>query len=292
MAKRTHTRRRTKGNARGKGRPGKGGSRVRWPVVERWIACGMLATSAITLLVFVPTLRGLSQPTTTVREVRFSAAPDWVGDTLLRHLSETAMTAAGEDTSPHDRETLSRVRTALDETGWFASIEQVQRSSDGALVVTGRFLAPTTIVVDRYGEAIVDARGRLLPAQCKLDPAAHVIRLVNPRRHRPVRARRAWEGDDVHAGLAVLDRIITRDWAVQIDAIDLSQWHRDGRLILNTDRDSRIIWGSAPGAETTLEALADRKLVRLDHLYRSSGRVDQHHDGEIDLTDATVVVRR
>ena len=66
----------------------------------------------------------------------------------------------------------------------------------------------------------------------------------------------------------------------------------NGTLVLVTDTGSRIIWGSAPGQETPLEALWERKLVRLDHLFSASGRVDQHHSGEIDLTDASVVVRR
>lgn len=252
----------------------------------------MLMSAAIAALVCVGLLRDMARATTMVREIRFADAPDWAGDALLRHLAETAMTATSEDASPHNRETLSRVRKALDDTGWFARVDQVQRASDGAIIVTAHFLAPTTIVEDRYGEAIVDGQGRLLPAQCKLDPTAHVIRLTNPRQHRPVRARRPWESEDVHAGLAVLNQIGTRDWAVQITAIDLSQWFRNGRLILITDRNTRIIWGSAPGHERPLEAMADRKLVRLDHLYRSSGRVDQHHAGEIDLTDASVVVRR
>ncbi len=264
-----------------------------WAQGERWIAGSLLLVAAISTLIFVPSLRKHGETTTPmVREVRFAHAPNWAGDSLLQHLAETAMHAIGKETSPHDRATLARVRTALDETGWFAQVDQVQRSSDGAIVVTGQFLAPTTIIEDRYGEAIVDAQGRLLPAQCQLDPAAHVIRLIHPRQHRPVRARRAWESQDVHAGLAVLHQIASKDWAVQIKAIDLSQWNRNGRLILTTDRDSRIIWGSAPGEETPLEAMADRKLIRLDHLFRSSGRVDQHHAGEIDLTDASVVVRR
>jgi hypothetical protein len=158
--------------------------------------------------------------------------------------------------------------------------------------VQATFLAPSTIVEDRYGDAIVDAQGRLLPKECRLVAEAHVIRIINPRRHRPVRPRRAWESEDVHAALLLLDHIHKTDWASQITAIDLSDWGRNGHLVLLTDRNSRIVWGSSQGNETPLEALADRKLVRLDHLFRESGRVDQHHTGEIDLTDASVVVRR
>ena len=293
MAKRTTTPRRSKGKGRGK-KPGSGGQGgFTWSQGEHWIAGGLLVLAVVATLVFVPSLRKHGEASTTMmREVRFASAPNWVGDSLLQHLAETAMHATGEESSPHNRATLARVRAALDETGWFAQVDQVQRASDGAIIVTGRFLAPTTIVEDQYGEAIVDAQGRLLPAQCQLDPTAHIIRLIHPRQHRPVRARRAWESQDVHAGLAVLNQIASKDWAMQINAIDLSQWHRNGRLVLMTDRDSRIIWGSAPGEETPLEAMADRKLIRLDHLFRSSGRVDQHHAGEIDLTDASVVVRR
>jgi hypothetical protein len=288
MAKRTKSKRSTK--AKGRGRKEKEG--LDWLVAERWIAAGMLFIAATAALIFVPTLRAHGQSKLEIHEIRFAQAPTWAGQSLLQHLAETAVEAAGNNASPHHRETLTNVRVALDDTGWFAHVAQVQRDPDGGIVVRATFLAPATIVEDRYGEAIVDAKGRLLPAQCQLDQTAHIIRLIHPREARPNRARQAWSSEDVHAGLGVLSLIASKDWAVQIDAIDLSQWHRNQKLVLVTDRDATIVWGSAPGQETTLEASAERKLVRLDHLFRSSGRVDQHHSGEIDLTDASVVVRR
>ena len=264
----------------------------RWATTERWIAAGTLLAVIAAALALVPAMRGSLQPTEAVREVRFHGAPTWAGDSLLRHLAETAMQADRDDVQCADRGTLCNVLEAMEETGWFASVHQVSRAGDGALIIQATFLAPTAIVQDRYGDAIVDAQGRLLPEGCRLDPEAHIITLVHPRRHRPVRARRIWESDDVHAGLHLLEVIGPKDWVGQITSIDLARFSRNGELVLVTDRGSRIIWGSEPGSETPLEALSSRKIVRLDHLFRNSGRVDQHHTGEIDLTDASVVVRR
>jgi hypothetical protein len=286
MAKRKTTSNRRKGRTKAKS------DGDRWVQRERWIAGGLLLIVLATGLAFVPTMRASLAPANVVREVRFHGAPTWAGDSLLRHLAETAMQADSSDVQCADRGTLCSVREAMEETGWFASVLQVRRASDGALVIEATFLAPTAIVQDRYGDAIVDAQGRLLPEGCRLDPEAHIITLVHPRVPRPVRARRIWESDDVHAALHLLEVIQGKDWAGQITSIDLGQFSRNGELVLLTDRGSRIIWGSKPGSETPLEALSNRKIVRLDHLYRNSGRVDQHHTGEIDLTDASVVVRR
>ncbi|MCH2135454.1 MAG: hypothetical protein MK101_02605 [Phycisphaerales bacterium] len=275
----------------GRGRSSKG-SAVNWSARERWIALTLLIVATGATLMFVPSLRALAQAPHQIQEVRFQGAPPWAGDTLLRHLAETALHAAGSTTGAHERTRLCEVRTALDDTGWFASVDQVSHDARGALIVRAAFLAPRAIVEDRYGAAIVDGKGRLLPEGCRLDPSAHVIHLVHPRAHRPVRARRTWESDDVHAALTLLDHVEGRDWMTQIDAIDLAGHARNGSLVLVTDTGSQIIWGSAPGQETPLEALWERKLVRLDHLFGTSGRVDQHHSGEIDLTDASVVVRR
>ena len=41
-----------------------------------------------------------------------------------------------------------------------------------------------------------------------------------------------------------------------------------------------------------MESLLDRKIARLDRLHRLSGRIDQYHPGEIDITDASLVVKR
>jgi len=265
---------------------------MNWASVDRWMAGALLLIASGTALAFVPTMRQATTGVPATHEVHFHGAPSWAGDTLLQHLAEAALGADTTNGACVDRGALCAIRETLDETGWFASVDQVRRSSTGALIVQATFLAPTAIVEDRYGEAIVDAQGRLLPEGCRLSSDAHVIRIVNPRRHRPVRARRAWESEDVHAALLLLNHIRDEDWINQIHSIDLSDGVRNGHLVLVTDRQSRIVWGSSPGTETPLEAIAERKLVRLDHLFRNSGRVDQHHTGEIDLTDASVVVRR
>jgi len=264
-----------------------------WASIDRWAAGVMLAIGAALALAFVPTMRQATATAPTASEVQFVDAPVWVGDSLLRHLAETALAADARDPNSVHRAALCAVQETLDKTGWFASVDQVERAADGALVVEATFLTPVAIVEDRYGEAIVDEQGRLLPEGCQVAAGAHVIRLTHPRRHRPVRARRAWESEDVHAGLALLDVIRKRPWASQITAIDLKAWQsREPQLVMITDKHSRIVWGSPPGAETPLEALTQEKLGRLQHLFDASGRVDQHHTGEIDLTDSSVVVRR
>ena len=283
----SRTSRKTKTKGRGKKTP------MDRATLDRWLAGGLLAVALSTALALVPMMRRSIPAVTTAREVRFIAAPEWADDSLLRHLAETALNA--DDAAPDacvDRGTLVGIAQSLEDSGWFDQVRQVQRTADGALEVDAVFLAPMAWVTDRHGDAVVDGQGRLLPEACGFTEGAHVVKITSPRRDRPVRARRAWESNDVHAALALLQTIQDCDWITQVEAIDCDRWRRNGHLVMVTDSGARIIWGSAPGTETPLEALSPRKLVRLDHLFQNSGRVDQHHRGEIDLTDASVVVRR
>ena len=120
------------------------------------------------------------------------------------------------------------------------------------------------------------------------DPDHHSQSRLQPAR------RWSWTpaGHRCRCALSVLELLEQQNWSDQISAIDLMHYEHSGNVILITDTQSRIIWGSAPGEEDALEALADRKLERLTWLHEHHGRIDQHHRGEIDVTDSSVVTKR
>ena len=121
---------------------------------------------------------------------------------------------------------------------------------------------------------------------------ANLIAIRNPTYDRPDNGRGYWPGTDVTAALSVLALLEQQEWSDQISAIDLMRHEQHGELVLITDTQSRIIWGSPPGEEAALEALAARKIERLAWLNEHHGRIDQHHRGVIDVTDSSVVTKR
>ncbi len=245
---------------------------------------GILALAA-------PRLRAIAlQNAPPTSEIRFVETPDWVGGTLVEHLGRIASRQLPE--TPPTQGDLAAIHDALDRSGWFEQIQRVRLAASGDIEVEATFLSPVAIVEDDYGEVVIDAAGRPLPEGTRMAEEPHVIRITGPRMNRPSRASRIWQGDDVAAALRLHALLEGHDWAVQIEAIDLADYDRTGALVLLTDLPTRIRWGAAPGEETPLEALANRKIFRLDSAFRSHGRIDQHHTGEIDLTMASHVVQR
>ncbi len=250
----------------------------------------VLLLAVIVLAAAAPALRrvvAVDAPPPT--EVRFTSTPTWVGDSLLRHVAEIA---ARQFRPAGGRDELVEVHDALARSGWFDAVRHIRRCGDGAIEVDATFLSPVAMVVDDYGEVVVDARGRTLPEGTTLADETHIIQLINPRHNRPSRPAAAWAGDDVAAGLQLHALLTERDWAHQVSSIDLQSFDRTGGLVIVTSLPASITWGSPPGEETPLEALADRKLVRLEEAFRGHGRIDLHLPGPLDLTRASHFVHR
>lgn len=251
----------------------------------------ILGAAVLVLVLCTPALERAATPLSLDdSEVRFQSAPAWVGESLIAHLGRLA--ARQTDAASIRRADLVAIQDTLERSGWFETVHQVSRDASGSIEIDATFLSPAAVIEDTHGQVVVDASGRPLPSGCRLSQQQHVITIINPRASRPTRARQPWRGDDVAAALRLVPILEHRPWTGQIRSIDLSRFDRDGTLSLITDEDTTMIWGSAPGEETPLEALADRKIHRLDESHRTHGRVDQHLPGPLDLTDASHIVSR
>jgi len=224
-------------------------------------------------------------------EIRFLNTPAWVGESLLEHVGRIASRQCSDSTAPTQGD-LAAMHDALERSGWFDQVRRVRWISGDAIEVDAAFLTPVTTVRDAYGDVVVDGAGRPLPDGTCMDQTGASIVLINPRHNRPGRALAAWRGDDVAAGLRLHELLVDHDWTHQVQKIDLAEFDRTGTLTLVTDLPSHIRWGAPPGEETPLETLADRKIHRLEASFRSHGRIDQHHTGEVDLTIASHLVHR
>ncbi|MAT80565.1 MAG: hypothetical protein CMJ29_02835 [Phycisphaerae bacterium] len=254
-----------------------------------WLGIGVTA-AVITFICFIPAMgRRVEKPVEHVT-VRFEHPPIWAGPSLLDHLQSLGESQLqGTSLSRAD---LEATRDQLLSSGFFHEILQVRRSGQNEVTVDATLVTPMARVRDRHGTTLIDQTARVLPPGCGVSGDVHVVTIINPRYSRPTSPGDTWNGGDLSAAMRVLDHIQQAHWIHQVQAIDLSRYPATGSLVLITDNGSRVIWGSAPGDEKAMESLLDRKVARLDRLYQISGRIDQYHPGEIDITDASVVVKR
>ena len=254
-----------------------------------WMGFG-IAAAMITFIAFIPAIgRRVEQPVDQV-EVRFEHPPLWAGPSLMEHLRSVGESQLqGTSLSRAD---LEATRQRLLDSGFFQEVTQVRRSGRQEVTIDATLVTPMARVRDRHGTTLIDHAARVLPAGCGVSGDVHVVTIINPRYSRPTHPRETWSGGDLTAAMRVLDHIQQAEWIQQVEAIDLSRYPATGSLVLITDNGSRVIWGSAPGDERAMESLLERKVARLDRLYQISGRIDQYHPGEVDITDASVVVKR
>jgi len=258
------------------------------PIVLSWVLAiaGLITLSAMS----VPGLRA-TQVSASNLTVTFENPPIWLDASLLLELQDVAREHLARTTVSRDG--LTQTASALEATGWFTEVKQVQWINDTEVLVRARYLIPYAKVEDQYGIIYIDVQGRRLPTRIGLivKQNYHFITLTEPSYERPSRPGLQWNGGDIIAGLNVLKLIYNKPWATQVQAINLARWTAGETILLETDTPSVFIWGSSPGEEHGLEALADHKIERLNHIYTKYGRIDQGIEAEFDLTNTSAVIR-
>ncbi len=259
------------------------------PIVVSWVLAivGLIVLAAMS----VPKLRATQISPADV-QVTFEDPPVWLDGSLLQELQDIARLHLAQKTV--GREGLIQTADALTSTGWFRTINQVRWTNEHQAVVDATFLIPHAKVQDDYGVIYIDNIGRRLPTRDGViakDKKYHFITLSHPQFNRPQRSGLQWDGEDILSGLRVLQLIYNKPWASQVKVINLSRWAINGSMTFETDTPSSLIWGSAPGEERGLEALADHKIERLDYIYSKYKRIDQNIEAEFDLTHTTRVTR-
>lgn len=258
--------------------------------VTVWLAA--IATAITGWIVGLPHLQARAAAAAAARDidVRFVDQPRWLNGELRDDLVRAAAGELRGDV--FDREHLVRARIALLNSGWFEKVKQVQRLTSDLVLVDGEFVTPFAVVRDRDGEHLVDPTGRLLPLTFPTGVKHNFVSIVGAHFARPSRPPLQWEGGDISAALKLLRRIDDKKWKSQIASVDISAAMSSQMLVLTSDRGCRLIWGSPPGQEAALEALADRKIAYLDYHFENHGHIDLGHTGEIDLTGKDHVAKR
>lgn len=173
----------------------------------------------------------------------------------------------------------ARLANRAAEIGWVRRVEAVRRRPDGRFDVRCEYRVPVAMVQSRGGFHLVDRQGVRLPGEYSYDArwmTIHGVRTAPPRPGEP------WTGDDLHAGLDLIELVQGRAYSSQIAGVivDNANGRVDPRmphLELATDRPGgRVRWGSAPGREIE-ENSVPQKLGILEANFRMTGRIDADH---------------
>ena len=219
-------------------------------------------------------------------DVTFAAAPDWmIGDDVLQdELANTVRSSIGEDRSPALRSGLERSKKALERTGWFESIDQIQWTGPRTVRIDATWGIPAALVrgVLPGGEQrsfLVDSRGRRLEIDYPVltNGLSEFPVIKGASRSTPPAPGDRW-GDDVDAALSLHAQIRNAEWYGLIESIDVRRYLEDRELDLRTQR-STINWGRPPGNATIAEVSTRDKMKMLDYLVEidaldTSGLVD------------------
>ena len=172
-----------------------------------------------------------------------------------------------------------RLANRAEAVGWVRRVQAVRRRPDGRFEVRCEYRLPMAMVQSRGGFHLVDRQGVRLPGEYSYDARWMCIHGVSAA---PPRPGALWMGDDLQAGLDLIELVSRQEYGEQIEGVvvDNAQGRVDPRkshLELATDRPGgRIRWGSAPGREIEENSVA-QKLRILDANFRTTGRIDADH---------------
>lgn len=223
-------------------------------------------------------------------QIIFRSPPAWFQGDLRESLIINVLNQTTGD--PLDRSQLVNIRNTLMKSGWFSDVRQVRQLRAGVITIDADFFMPFATVSDVGGQHVIDNEGRLLPLTYDSGANHEFVVIRNQQFQRPNAPGMRWQGEDLDAALKLLRFIDGQPWLRQIRAIDLQEYSYSHSLVFISTRGCRIVWGSAPDAEQSLEAFADLKLEYLNHHYTEHGHIDRGHTGEVDLTHREAVVLR
>lgn len=167
----------------------------------------------------------------------------------------------------------------IEQLGWVRRVGFVRRTPNGQFDIGAEYRQPFAMVQQDTVFNLVDVHGVLLPGSYRYDPRWSLVQGVAAS---APQVGSTWEGGDLRAGLAVLERIKVEPFAGQITAALVDNYggridKRSNHITLATDRaGGRIEWGSAPGQEVE-ENDVEQKIALLRANFRETGRADAHH---------------
>ena len=220
--------------------------------------------------------------------------PAWMNDFLVEQIAQIARPTA--PSSVFDHQLLENTAERLSRNPWVRKVHSVRRAWPGdTLVIDCEYRAPAALVkwgafywlVDENGVRLSERFTEQEVPSIQFGPDGHTrIRVIEGVRHAvPHLPGEPWPGEDLAAGMKMLDYLFDRPYTEQILRVDVS--NIDGRvdgkapqIVLKTRFNTQVLWGRPPSendVDAFIEVSTARKLTYLRLAYEQFGRVDAKH---------------
>ncbi len=214
----------------------------------------------------------------------------WMSESLRTQLSELVRSELTND--PMDHAALKRAADRLIATGWIRELREMTRATDpgsaGTVHVRGEWRAPVALVRWQERDHLVAAGGELLPISYPAGSVGTLKVITGPFGPPPDVYGEAWSGGDVQAALGLLAYLQPTIAFSQVSGIDIADYIKHKRLVIITDQNTRVVWGSAPGEWRPGEPSTQQKISWLVGLRRDPKHANRIDAGraQVDLTVA------
>ncbi len=208
--------------------------------------------------------------------------PNWVSEEIKNRIYAAATAEANNSSNDDGKIAVSAQQNIATLVPWLADAKV--QTTHKSILITGRWRKPMLLVTADKNKFYIDTDMVVLD----YIPISNlsVINITGLELSKiPPTPGKAWQGDDLAAGMAVLNRLSRMDIAVSpdkpllhhIDRIDVANFEgrknkRDPHISLYTKDGTQIIWGAELGTwQRHLESPDDDKLAKLYTYYQQYG---------------------
>lgn len=223
--------------------------------------------------------------------------PPWMNDFLVEQIAAIARPIGTY--SAFDHQLLVDTADRLSRNPWVRTVRRVRRAythrPGDTLEIDCEYRAPVALVkfgsfywlVDENAVRLSDRFTEQDVPNIQFGPDGNTrIRVIDGVSHSvPRAAGDVWPGEDVVAGLKMIQYLFDKPYTNQILRVNVANYNgrvdpKDPRLVLETAWHTRIWWGRPPGdddVDSFIEVSTARKLEYLRLINQEFGRVDGRH---------------
>lgn len=219
--------------------------------------------------------------------------PTAVQDKLIGEAYEIVEEHAG----PFSSRTLDALGLWLMRSGWVSQIHEIKRLDEGVIEIKAAWRSPGAVVREGAQDYLIASDGRRLRLSWRADLSPFpVIRGAYDANTLAVVPGEVWPSPSIQAGLEVLnllrEQLPGSLGSDQIRGVEVSAYDKFKRVVLLTDKGTRVVWGRTPSDPVPDAVSTEAKLNQLRYLRQNPefGRRIDAGRTLIDISSGPVLV--
>lgn len=203
----------------------------------------------------------------------------WIPQRQREEVLALAESALAGDTERFGSDTVSRVGQAMATSGWFVGKPAVEREPNATIAIGGSWRVPAAMVRRDGADQLLSWDGFPMPLSTAPGQTNFPV-IASPAMPAPrnsagaVDYTSAWAGEDIAAGLELLQVLLRQPWAAQVSGVDVGGYSQGKTLTILTVFGTRVVWGGRVTRPNVGEVATERKLAHVDRLFGQHRRID------------------